>query len=130
LSIINTLLACLGYPPRARPTVEEMIAADPTEAVRSDELLEFTSRHFEVLDRKDLGGTILQHLLYGIIQNFRFENARERSLLEMLCTIDAMLVDSGRVASDFVILAARKRGARVQRARRALPPRPEAAKDV
>ena len=130
LSIMNTLLACLGYPPRTRPGVEEMIATDPTEAVRSDELLGFTERQFEVLERKNIGGTILQHLLYGIVQNFRFENARERSLLEMLCTIDGMLVDWGRVPSDFVILAARKHGSRVTRTRRPLPPRPAAAGDV
>ncbi|HVG24145.1 MAG TPA: methyltransferase domain-containing protein [Thermoanaerobaculia bacterium] len=130
LTIINTLLACIGQPPKQRPSVEEMIANDPSEAVRSEELIAFTERAFEVLERKNIGGTILQHLLYETIARFRFENARERSILELLCSIEAMLVDSGRVPCDYVILAARKRGATVQRAKRALPPRPEAAKDV
>ena len=130
LTIINTLLACIGHPPKRRPSVEEMLANDPTEAVRSEELLPFLERTFEVLERKNIGGTILQHLLYETIASFRFENPRERSILEMLCTIEAMLVDSGRIPCDYAILAARKRGARVQKARRALPPRPEAAEDV
>lgn len=130
LSIINTLLACIGLPPKTRPTVEEMIANDPTEAVRSDELPLFTSRTFEVLERKEIGGTILQHLLYDVVQNFRFDVPRERAILEILCTIEAMLVDTGRVPSDFVILAARKKGSRVTRARRPLPPRAEGAEDV
>jgi SAM-dependent methyltransferase len=130
LSIMNALLACLGHPPKRRPSVEEMIANDPTEAVRSEELLAFTERAFEVLERKQIGGTILQHLLYETIASFRFENARERSLLEMLCTIEAMLVDTQRVPCDYVILAARKRGARVTRAGRPLPPRPAEANDV
>ena len=130
LSIMNTLLACLGYPPKSRPTVDEMIANDPTEAVRSEELLAFTERTFEVLERKNIGGTILQHLLYETIRDFRFEVPRERSILEILCTIEARLVDQRRIPCDYVILAARKRGARVTRASRPLPPRPPAATDV
>ena len=130
LSIINTLLACIGFPPKTRPTVEEMIANDPSEAVRSDELLAFTERTFEVMERKEIGGTILQHLLYDVVQHFRFEVPRERAILEILCTIEAMLVDSRRVPCDYVILAARKRGSRVTRANRPLPPRADAARDV
>ncbi|HEX2062519.1 MAG TPA: methyltransferase domain-containing protein, partial [Thermoanaerobaculia bacterium] len=97
LSIMNLLRGAIGAPPRTRPTVEEMIANDPTEAVRSSELLAFTSKFFDVRERKNIGGTILQHLLYEIVEGFRFDVPRERSALEMLCTIEAMLVDSGRV---------------------------------
>lgn len=130
LSIMNALLACIGFPPKARPTVEEMIANDPTEAVRSDELLAFTERTFEVRERKEIGGTILQHLLYGVVQHFRFEVPRERAILEILCTIEAMLVDARRIPCDYVILAARKKGSRVTPMNRPLPPRAEGAEDV
>ncbi|HUR79172.1 MAG TPA: class I SAM-dependent methyltransferase [Thermoanaerobaculia bacterium] len=130
LQIINTLLGCIGQPPKHRPTVEEMLANDPTEAVRSEELLAFTEKTFDVRERKNIGGTILQHLLYETIAQFRFDNALERSILEMLCTIEALLVDAKRIPCDYVILAARKRGSRVEKAKRPLPPRPEAAKDV
>jgi 2-polyprenyl-3-methyl-5-hydroxy-6-metoxy-1,4-benzoquinol methylase len=130
LSMINSLLGCLGRPARTRPTVAEMIANDPTEAVRSDELIAFTERHFEVLERRNIGGTILQHLLYEIAEEYRFEVPRERAIVEMLCTIEAMLVDEGRIPCDYVILAARKRGATVTRSPRPLPPRPEAAKSI
>jgi SAM-dependent methyltransferase len=129
-AIMNALLRCLGRAPRARPSVEEMIANDPTEAVRSNEVLAFTERHFEVLERKHLGGTILQHLLYEIAEEYRFEVPRERAIVEILCTIEAMLIDTGRVPCDYVMLAARKRGSVVTRARRPLPPRPEAARDI
>lgn len=136
LSIINTLLRCLPpelrgpYESRTRPTVEEMIANDPTEAVRATDILPLLVQRFDGVERSDLGGAVLQHLLYDIVQNFRFDDARERSLLEMLCTIDAMLTDSGRIGSDFVIVAAHKRGARVQPVERPLPPRAEGADDV
>ena len=136
LSTINALLRALPeelrrpYETRTRPTVEEMIANDPTEAVRSEELAAFTERTFDVRERKDIGGTILQHLLYDIVENFRFDHPRERSLLQMLCTIEGMLVDSGRVPCDFVLMAARKKGSHVTRANRALPARAEGAGDV
>ncbi len=136
LAIINTLLRALPrelrgpYESRVRPGTEEMIANDPTEAVRAEEVLPLLARHFDVVEQKQLGGAVLQHLLYDIVQNFRFENPRERSLLEMLCTIDAMLTDSGRIPSDFVICAARKRGSRVSPVARPLPPRAEGAEDV
>lgn len=130
LSIMSTLLACIGQPPKSRPTVEEMLANDPTEAVRSEELLAFVARHFEVLERKNIGGTILQHLLYETVRELRFEVPRERAIVEILCTIEAMLVDSGRIPCDYVILAARKPGARVTRATRPLPPRAQGADDV
>jgi SAM-dependent methyltransferase len=128
--IMNRLLDCLGQPQSARPTVEEMLANDPTEAVRSDELVAMIERRFDIRERKSLGGTILQHLLYGIVQEYRFDVPRERSIVDMLCTIEAMLVDAGKVPCDFVILAARKRGSSVVPENRPLPPRPEAANDV
>jgi SAM-dependent methyltransferase len=130
LAIMNTLLAAIGAPPRTRPTVEEMIANDPTEAVRASELITFTRRFFDVREEKRIGGTLLQHMLFEIVQNFRFEVPRERAALEMLCTIEAMLVDRGRIPCDFVILAATKKNARVTKANRPLPPRPKEADDI
>jgi SAM-dependent methyltransferase len=136
LSIMNALFRCLpaeqrgAFEKRTRPTVEEMLANDPTEAVRAEELLAFTERHFDVLERKELGGAVVQHLLFDVVQNFRFDDPRERSLIEMLCTIDAMLTDAKRIPCDFVICAARRKGSRVTPAPRPLPPRAEGAEDV
>ncbi|HYC60212.1 MAG TPA: class I SAM-dependent methyltransferase [Thermoanaerobaculia bacterium] len=135
-SMIDALLRALPeelrqpYESRPRPTVDEMIANDPTEAVRAEELVAMTERVFDVRERKAIGGTILQHLLYDIVQNFRFDVPRERSLLQMLCTIEAMLVDGGRIPCDFVLMAARKKGSRVGRMKRSLPPRAAGAEDV
>jgi SAM-dependent methyltransferase len=130
LAIINELLVALGYPPRERPPVEQVIAADPTEAVRSEELMPMLAERFEILEQKALGGTVLMHLLYDIVQDFRWENARERSIVDMLCTFEGALVDAGAIPSDFVIAAARKRGSRVTRSNRPLPPPAEATRDI
>ncbi|HVS32475.1 MAG TPA: class I SAM-dependent methyltransferase [Thermoanaerobaculia bacterium] len=142
LAIMNGIMACLPerlrrgeveqrtHERRERPPLDVMIAADPTEAVRAEELVPMIEERFEVLDRKMLGGTILMHLLYDIVQNFRFDDPRERAYLEMICAFEGALVDSGAIPSDYVILVARRRSSRVTAAPRPLPPRSEAAKDV
>ncbi|MDQ3280914.1 MAG: class I SAM-dependent methyltransferase [Acidobacteriota bacterium] len=136
LAMINALFRCLpkelrgNYESRRRPPLDEMLAYDPTEGVRAEEVVPLLERHFDVRERKQLGGAVVQHLLFDVVQHFRFENARHRSLLEMLCTIDAMLTDRGRINSDFAIFAARRKGSGVEAAPRPLPPRPVEALDV
>ena len=136
LSRINTLMACLparlrnGALKRERPPLQLMIDLDPSEAVRSDEILPMIAERFEIMERRDMGGTLLQHLLYEIVQNFRFNAPKERAMIELMCAYEAMLIDRGAIPCDFVICAARKRGSRATKANRPLPPRPEAALDV
>jgi len=142
LSIMNELLRCLPpelrrgavdpviYEERRRPTVDEMIAIDPTEAVRAEELIAFTENTFEVIDRRNIGGTILQHLLYDLAQNFRFDVPHERAMVELLCTIEAMLVDANTIPCDFVLMAARKKGAPPIAKYREPVPRSEDAKSI
>lgn len=137
LRVMNELFVCLParlrrgaiqervYDRRERPTVAQMIGNDPTEAVRAEELVGMTGERFRVVARRNIGGTILQHLLYDIVHNFRFDVPRERALVEMLCTIEAALVDAGTIPCDFVLLAARKQHGGKTRDDR--PPRPEIA---
>ena len=132
LTLINSLRDALGAPPFDRPTPQFMIEHDPSEAVRSEEVMPLLRERFDVLEQKELGGTILMHLLYEIVQRFRFDNPVERAIVETLCTFEGALLDAGRIESDFVIAAARKRTASASRSinSRPMPPRPEAALDV
>lgn len=144
LDIVNELLAALPerlrrghvekttYERKERPSIELMIANDPSEAVRAEDLLPMIGEWFEVLESQALGGTILMHLLYDIVQNFRFDDPHERALIEMMCALEGALVDSGAIASDFAILAARKKTSALPRSAyaRPLPPRTPAARDV
>ena len=132
LALINSLRDALGAGPFERPTPQFMIEHDPSEAVRSEEVMPRLRERFEVLEEKELGGTILMHLLYEIVQRFRFDDPVERAIIETLCTFEGALLDAGRIESDFVIAAARKRTASAPRSTysRPLPPRPEASLDV
>lgn len=115
IEIINGLLAVLPeryrrsllVPGRAkaeivRPTVEQMVRADPSEAVRSAEILDLLPRDFEMLECKPWGGAILQLLLYEIAGNFAAARAEDARLLQMLFDVEDYFMQTGEVGSDFV----------------------------
>jgi hypothetical protein len=131
MAIINDLLARLPeryrrsgvmreiYPHKTRPTIDEMIRTDPSEAVRSDEILPLLDRHFDVKESIRYGGTVLNHLLYDIVQNFR-EEEPDRTMIELLCLAEELLIYEGGLESDYALVVATRRDA----PRDALPPVP------
>ncbi|MGC9025514.1 MAG: class I SAM-dependent methyltransferase, partial [Chloroflexia bacterium] len=52
------------------PTPYDVTSVDPSEAIRSDEILPALRRHLEIIEFKPLGGNILHFLLDGIAHNF------------------------------------------------------------
>lgn len=91
-----------------RPTLGEMDKIDPSEAVRSEDILKVLPSSFEVLERKALGGTILHVLLDGIAGNFDYDNPKDMRLLKMLFEIEDTFMEIGEIQSDFALVIARK----------------------
>lgn len=91
-----------------RPTVEEMDIVDPSEAIRSAEILTVLPSYFEILEKKDLGGTVLHLLLDGIAGNFDYDNPADMRMLRMLFEIEDAFMDIGAIQSDFALVIARK----------------------
>jgi SAM-dependent methyltransferase len=91
------------------PDPVEVAAVDPSEAVRSEEILEIVGHYFDVVECNPAGGTILQFLLHGIAGNFRPEDPESMAVLDMLIRIERTLIDVGDLPSDFVLLVARRR---------------------
>jgi hypothetical protein len=50
-----------GFVPHSRELMSEV---DPSEAIRSDEIIPLCLERFDLLERKDYGGTLLQMLLH------------------------------------------------------------------
>ncbi len=95
-------------PYEGRPTVAEVVASSPFESIRSAEIGPLFERYFEVLHRKDLGGTI-QHLLYnGIVHNFVPGDPEAEAILRRVWETEDALIDSGRLPSDFQLLIGRR----------------------
>lgn len=90
------------------PTARDVIAADPSEAVRSDEIIEVLQQDFEIIEKKDWGGNLLQFLLADIAGNFVDEkNEHAQAYLRMLINIEETFLQSGEFESDFTYIVAR-----------------------
>ncbi len=119
IQITKTLMALI--PPRFRmlrwgavkpyedrPTVADVVAASPFESIRSAEIVPLFERYFEVLHRRDLGGTI-QHLLYnGIAHNFAPGDPEAEAILGGVWGTEDALIDSNLLPSDFQLLVGRR----------------------
>jgi len=124
LQIINDLLALL--PPRYRadlrrpghiksrvdrPTVMQMLLSDPSEAVRSAEIVPLIRQRFEIVQQTDFGGTILHMLLSHIVGNFDPESEADVTIVRLLCYLEKTLITEGALPSDFALIVAQKRAA-------------------
>ena len=93
--------------PLTRPSVEAVAAADPSEAVRSGEILSRLQQSFEILYRADFGGTLLQFVLADIAGNFKADNSKDRAILELMILLEETLICEQVIPSDFVMVVAR-----------------------
>lgn len=92
------------------PSPAEVAAADPSEAVRSAEILDVVSHYFDVVELNPTGGTVLQFLLHGIAGNFRPDDPDSMKVLDLLIRIEETLIEVGDLRSDFAVVTARRRG--------------------
>ena len=93
-------------PPVVRPTIPQMIAADPSEAIRSSAIIETVRRHFRVVELRELGGALLHVGLTGIIHNFDLEVAEDNAHLQAFFDLEDRLMAEGVIGSDFITLTA------------------------
>lgn len=89
-----------------RKSVAEIRAADPSEAVRSSDILPLLSEFFTVLEIKGYAGGIIHELLYDIAGNFREENPGSLELLRKLFQVEDDLTSCGKLRHDFAVIIA------------------------
>lgn len=114
VALINKLIGQL--PPRYRRSVyldgaprdvyvntplEWFDANDPSEAVRSDEILPCLKQHFEIVDYKPYGGALLHMLLSGTAGNFDPYVEADAALIRLLATFEEEMEQAGVLGSDF-----------------------------
>ena len=90
------------------PTLAEIIGHDPSEAVCSHRILPLLRRHFVVVECIEYGGTVLNWVLSGIIQNFRPDDPEHREWLDRLYAAEREMLESGEFASDFAFVIGRR----------------------
>jgi SAM-dependent methyltransferase len=88
----------LGSRRRApRPSVENMIASDPSESARSDEIAGVLRARFDLLERRPYGGAVFHQLFNRIMGNFEGHDDLVRTLME----IDFLLCDEGVLETNY-----------------------------
>lgn len=102
-------LASGTVPYPQRPEICSMVADDPSEAVRSSEMLDVVERYFERIDRRKIGGTLLNPFLSGILENFDEEDELDRSFISLVAMLEESLIQCGASPSDFVVDVYRRR---------------------
>lgn len=109
LDIINRVLSILpaSWKQTERMTavpLHQHIALDPSEAVRSSEIIPLFSKRFELLSRSDFGGGLL-HPLWGsgLIPPIFFEDneVTKQIIVKLLIVLDELLVEHKIIDSDF-----------------------------
>lgn len=100
-------LPCGGPKPfLKRPTIDAMIAADPTEAVRSSEILIVLRRYFTLIEQHHIGGAVLHLALGDIAQNFAPDDPEDKGHLQRLFALEDRMMAEGVIGSDFVVVTA------------------------
>jgi SAM-dependent methyltransferase len=96
-------------PPIERAAPEEIARFDPSESIRSDEIVELLESRFDVVYRADFGGTLLQFLLADIAANFRVDDAKDVALLDLMSLFEEVLIAERVLPSDFAFFVLRAR---------------------
>lgn len=92
----------------ARQPIDHMNAVDPTEAVRSADIVSLLRTHFDLVERVDYGGTLLNLVLEEIAGNFA-GTPEDLAVLEPLFEAERDCLRRGVLPSDFAVLVARKK---------------------
>jgi 2-polyprenyl-3-methyl-5-hydroxy-6-metoxy-1,4-benzoquinol methylase len=112
-ALMNRLLAALPAEKRHNPfngldkdridrvPPEEIARVDPSESIRSDEIVQLLESRFETLYRADFGGTLLQFVLADIAANFSPDDPKDVALLDLMSLFEEVLIAERVLTSDF-----------------------------
>ena len=94
---------------RERLSAQQVATEDPTEAVRSEDVLPLALARFQVESVYRYGGGLLNPLLFGIVPNFDEARPEDCRLMKTLCDAEARLSDGGAIDPDFSIFVGGQR---------------------
>jgi SAM-dependent methyltransferase len=80
-----------------RPTVENMIASDPSESVRSEEIPAILAERFELVELRPYGGAVFHQLFNRLMGNF----AGHDDLVRVLMEFDFLLTDEDVLPTNY-----------------------------
>ncbi len=100
------------WPELPLPRVADVIAADPTEAIHSADIIEALLDAFQYVEVTPLKTSLAFILWSGLNHDALYETAQGIDLVRLIMEIDELLVDMGKMPNYFAYLAATKQGTR------------------
>ena len=91
----------------ANETIENFEKTDPSEAIRSAEIVSTMKLHFDIVELKPYGGEIQHMLLQGLAGNFDENNPTDVAMLHLIGFLEEFLEECGGIQSDFAAIVAR-----------------------
>lgn len=79
---------------------------DPSEAIRSGDILPLLKEQFRIVDYRPYGGSLLTFLLENIAGNFDDEDEDDRAWLAMVEDVELLLEECGRIEASFAVIVA------------------------
>jgi len=92
-----------------RPSIDHMIAIDPSEAVRSEDIMSLTEERFDVIHKVEYGGTLLNLVLDNIIVNFDEKNPEDMAYLQSIFYVEKLVVREKVLDNNFSLIISRKK---------------------
>ncbi len=92
-----------------RPTREQMIQFDPSEGVHASEILPLTYQYFDVIDRRDYGGTFMRPFFTGILGNFDFSDEKDQTVARLIILLEEVMLKHSIIQHSHSIVVARRR---------------------
>ncbi len=89
-------------------SIRDLDAIDPTESIRSDEIVHLIRARFSIKEQKNFGGTLLHMLLQDIVGNFDPNDPIDTGFLNLLIYVEKLLIRENELESDFAFLVAEK----------------------
>jgi SAM-dependent methyltransferase len=86
---------------------DKLITEDPSEAVRSEDILKVLEKELKYVHYTNTGGTILQPLLNGIAANFEMVPGGYKEL-EKLIEMEKKMIRQGEIKSDYMFCIAKR----------------------
>lgn len=91
----------------SRPTVEAMIAMDPSEAVRSSDIYSLIVQNFTKIREFQVGGTLLNLIFDAtIVNNFDSGNPQHNAIIHAAFDYERRLMAENKIGSDFKFIIA------------------------
>jgi SAM-dependent methyltransferase len=90
----------------SRPSINHMKNTDPSEAVRSSEIIPVLQKYFDIKTLKYFGGAVFHPLFDEIMLNFDHENKTEVALVEMILLLEQVLTEVKILKNDYAIIIA------------------------